>query len=52
MVDSDTFASKGKNTPLVGSVLKGKVIATIAQGRLVYRDDALDPRENRVAGKA
>jgi dihydroorotase len=52
MVDIETFASKGKNTPLADSVLKGKVIATIAQGKLVYRDDALNPRENRVAGKA
>ena len=31
------FASKGKNTPLAGSMLKGKVMATIFQGKLVYK---------------
>jgi len=40
-VDTETFASKGKNTPLAGSVLKGKVMATIAQGKLVYKDDLI-----------
>lgn len=30
------FASKGKNTPLAGSVLKGQVMATIVEGRIVY----------------
>ena len=40
-VDTKTFASKGKNTPLAGSVLKGKVMATIAQGKLVYKDDLI-----------
>jgi dihydroorotase len=50
MVDIETFASKGKNTPLAGSVLKGKVVATIAQGKLVYRDDTLNLQENEVAG--
>jgi dihydroorotase len=37
-VDPKTFASKGKNTPLAGAVLKGKVVATIYGGKLVYRD--------------
>ena len=41
MVDTEAFASKGKNTPLAGSVLKGKVMATISQGKLVYRDDSI-----------
>lgn len=39
VVDTAAFASKGKNTPLAGFVLKGKVMATIAQGKLVYRDE-------------
>jgi len=39
IVDTKAFASKGKNTPLAGSVLKGKVMATISQGKLVYKDD-------------
>ncbi len=41
VVDTATFASKGKNTPLAGSVLKGKVMATIFQGKPVYKDDAV-----------
>jgi len=41
LVDTKDFASKGKNTPLAGSVLKGKVMATISQGRLVYKDDSI-----------
>ncbi len=38
VVDPQAFASKGRNTPLAGSMLRGKVMATIIQGRLVYRD--------------
>lgn len=38
VVDTGDFASKGKNTPLAGATLKGKVVTTIAQGQLVYRD--------------
>ena len=38
VVDINIFASKGKNTPLNGSRLKGKVMATISQGKLVYKD--------------
>ena len=40
-VDIKAFASKGKNTPLAGSRLKGKVMATISQGKLVYKDDSV-----------
>ncbi|MBI4498807.1 MAG: dihydroorotase [Chloroflexi bacterium] len=36
------FASKGKNTPLAGCVLKGKVLATLVDGALVYRDPSLE----------
>lgn len=39
VVDTRSFASKGKNTPLAGSVLKGKVMATLFQGVPVYKDD-------------
>ncbi len=46
VVDTKTFASKGKNTPLAGSVLKGKVMATIYQGKLVYKDDSVTVKEN------
>jgi len=46
VVDTKDFASKGKNTPLAGSTLKGKVMATISQGRLVYQDDSITVRES------
>jgi len=41
VVDTRAFASNGKNTPLAGSVLKGRVMATIYGGKLVYKDDSL-----------
>ncbi|HUV76382.1 MAG TPA: dihydroorotase [Dehalococcoidales bacterium] len=41
VVDTSNFASKGKNTPLAGSTLKGKVMATIFHGKLVYKDDSV-----------
>jgi dihydroorotase len=40
-VDSRNFASKGKNTPYDGYKFKGKVMATISGGKLVYTDDSL-----------
>ncbi|MCJ7764061.1 MAG: dihydroorotase [Dehalococcoidales bacterium] len=45
-VDTNKFISKGKNTPLDGKRLKGKVMATIYQGKLVYKDDSLSIGEN------
>jgi len=41
VVDTSDFVSKGRNTPLAGSKLKGKVIATISQGKLVYKDETV-----------
>ncbi|MEA1872633.1 MAG: dihydroorotase [Chloroflexota bacterium] len=41
VVDSRNFASKGKNTPYDGDKFTGKVMATIANGRIVYIDDSL-----------
>jgi dihydroorotase len=41
IVDSRNFASKGKNTPYDGYKFKGKVVTTIARGKLVYTDDSL-----------
>ncbi len=38
VVDTKEFASKGKNTPLEDEKLKGKVIATIYGGKIVYKD--------------
>jgi dihydroorotase len=37
-VDAEKFASKGKNTPLDGEKLKGRVILTVYGGRPVYRE--------------
>ena len=44
IVNSRNFASKGKNTPYDGYKFKGKVIATIANGRIVYIDNLLRSR--------
>jgi dihydroorotase len=41
IVDPGTFVSKGKNTPLAGSALRGKVMATIYGGKIVYKDDSI-----------
>ena len=41
IVDSRNFASKGKNTPYDGHKFKGKVMATIANGRMAYIDNSL-----------
>ena len=38
-VDSTLFASRGRNTPLEGMVLKGKVVLTLYKGAVVYRDE-------------
>ena len=38
VVDTEQFASMGKNTPLQGTTLKGRVMATLVAGRLVYQD--------------
>jgi len=46
VVDTKAFVSKGKNTPLAGSTLKGKVMATISQGRLVYKDTSVTVKES------
>ncbi len=44
-VDTGTFASKGKNTPLAGKTLKGRVMATIYGGKPVYIDDSIKLEE-------
>ena len=40
VVDPSQFASKGKNTPLAGGTLKGRVVATVFGGKVVYRDES------------
>jgi dihydroorotase len=41
VVDVDKLATKGKNTPLAGQKLTGKVMATIYMGNPVYMDEEL-----------
>lgn len=41
IVDSQNFLSKGKNTPFDGCKFKGKVMATIVDGRIAYIDSSL-----------
>jgi dihydroorotase len=41
VVDTAQFASKGKNTPLNGQTLKGKVMTTIYTGIPVYMDETM-----------
>jgi dihydroorotase len=48
IVDSRNFASKGKNTPYNGYQFKGKVMATIANGKIVYIDHSLVIARNEV----
>jgi len=52
VVDTNDFISKGKNTPLAGATLKGRVMATLYQGRLVYRDESLKGLLSGVRGAA
>jgi dihydroorotase len=41
-VDGGSLASRGKNTPLIGRALSGRVLMTLAGGRLAYGDPGLD----------
>lgn len=52
-VDPETFASKGKNTPLAGKTLRGRVMATVFNGEFVYKDDSLkvSQRKQKVRGQ-
>ena len=38
-VEPNNFLSKGKNTPLEGDILKGKIKATIKKGVTIYDKD-------------
>jgi dihydroorotase len=41
-VNPQDFASKGKNTPLAGERLRGKVMATVFGGEVIYKDDEVE----------
>ena len=36
-VTAESLRSKGKNTPLIGTELQGRVLATVAGGCVAYR---------------
>jgi len=38
-VEPERFASKGKNTPLAGTTLRGKIAATVYGGRVVWAEE-------------
>jgi dihydroorotase len=46
-VDTSEFESKGRNTPLEGTTLKGRVVATFASGRMIYQAPGLKIEEFR-----
>jgi dihydroorotase len=41
-VTADALTSRGKNTPLLGLELPGRIVLTVAQGRVAYQDAAGD----------
>ncbi len=41
VVDPSEFLSKGKNTPLAGATLRGRVVTTVFGGQVVYRSEGL-----------
>ena len=41
VVNPAEFVSKGKNTPLEGARLKGRVMATIVDGTIAFKDEVL-----------
>jgi dihydroorotase len=46
-VAPEALASKGKNTPLLGRILRGRVLAAVVDGEVRYRDDASLERRRR-----
>lgn len=48
-VDPHALASRGKNTPLAGEKLKGRVMATLVGGKPVFLDPSLKLEEARKA---
>jgi dihydroorotase len=53
VVNPDEFVSKGRNTPLAGFVLKGKVMVTLYGGEVVYKDESvkLEPVSKQIGVK-
>lgn len=44
-IDTDTFLSKGKNTPFDGWKVRGDVKYTMVDGKVVYRNQAYEEKE-------
>ena len=45
-IDKTKFASKGKNTPFDGWKVKGKILYTICDGKIIYQDNTDSRRKN------
>jgi dihydroorotase len=45
-IDSTSFVSMGKNSPFHGQDVKGKVIATLYQGHIAYKDEDINIEAN------
>ena len=52
IVNSHDFASKGRNTAYDGHQFKGKVMATIVNGELIYRDNSVRLKNSITPGKS
>ena len=46
VIDPETFVSRGKNTPFGGRKVKGKVMTTICDGKIVYQAEEI--KEKRI----
>ncbi|MDY7018716.1 MAG: dihydroorotase [Chloroflexota bacterium] len=51
IVNSHDFVSKGKNTPYDGYKFRGKVMATIVNGRIVYIDSSYSLKPSGLKGE-
>ena len=45
VVDPREFASKGRNTPLAGTTLRGRVAATLVAGKIAYREQGFKEKK-------
>ena len=51
-VDVNEFASLGRNTPLDGVELPGRVAATLVSGSIVFEEPTLFHAQNRHSGES
>ncbi len=50
VIDTSKMRSKSRNTPFTGRKVKGKVVATMAGGRFIFRDPVPGPRADAREG--